>query len=93
MSKYSKTIDEAFLECYCLLYENAEPKADFKVLMDNAKINERGEKEIQMDDHEINSEVMDRIIQDTIKKFKIRKYDRRGFSAAIYLGCSPKAKY
>jgi hypothetical protein len=44
-------------------------------------------------DHEIDEELMDSIITDTMKVYKIKdKTIQQRFKTTIYLGCSPKSK-
>jgi hypothetical protein len=87
-----KNIDNALMYCYTELYKNAEPSADFQILMDNAFIDENGHKNIDCMAYEISDSKMDEIISETIKMFKIPKFYRGGFKTMIYLGCSPKSK-
>lgn len=87
-----KNLDAAFDYCYTELYKNAEPSADFKELVANAFIDDNGDKHIDCMAYEISDKKMDKIIAETIKKFKISKYYQSGFRAGIYLGCSPRSK-
>jgi len=84
--------EQAFQECYELLYENSEPKADFKKLVDEAEFNERGQKEIDFNAYEIEEEKFYEILEDVIKRYKIKSYRAQAFRNAILLGCSPKFK-
>jgi len=88
-----ETLDKALLYCYTELYNKATPQADFNKLLKEAELNERGQKIIKFEDYEIEDEVLEKVIQDTILKFKIKTdYLKESFRTAIYLGCSPKSK-
>lgn len=79
-------------EIYRDLYDNAEPKANFDELVANAKINERGQKEIPYTDYQINSDLFDEIFEKHMKKNKIPQRTQRAFRFEIYLGCGPSTK-
>jgi hypothetical protein len=87
-------LEEAILNCYVELYENATPKADFRKLMEEAEINERGQKVINFMDYEIDEKLEDEIIQKhcSDKKLKLTKNEMAAFRNTIMLGCSPKTK-
>lgn len=85
-------IDKAIWECYTRLYKVATPSADFDKLVEEANINEDGQKVIPFDNYEIEEKLMDEIITNVIKEYKIPKYSEGAFKATIYLGCSPKTK-
>lgn len=87
-----KNWDKILNYCYTRLYNNSTPKAKWKELLANAKTNELGQKVIPFDKYQIDQAKMDKIIQDTIKKFKIKTYNKQAFKNTIYLGCSPKTK-
>ena len=88
----NKSIDSAMHECYVELFKNANPPADFDKLVEDAHVNEYGQKEIPFLDYEIDEKLMMRIIQSILKKYKIESYQRQQFKNAIFLGCSPKTK-
>lgn len=85
-------IDLALMDCYRELFKNSTPSADFDLLVEQAPINEFGQKVIDFMSYEIEESKCDQIILDTIKKHKISKYDRKPFRTTILLGCSPKFK-
>lgn len=85
-------IDKAIWYCYTELYKASEPSADFEELVENAKIDENGRKVIDFMAYEITAFDMDVIIERTIGKFRIPKWQRGAFKTTIYLGCSPKTK-
>jgi hypothetical protein len=90
MSAREKKYIEAAMLCYTELYKQSTPSANFQELMDNATINETGQKEIPFLNYEIEEEVCDRIIGSIIKKYKFKDWEAKGFRASIILGCSPK---
>lgn len=85
---WKKIIHDTYIE----LYKNAEPQADFSKLVEEAEINERGEKVIPFNDYEISIAAMDSIINGFQRRYKMNKYYCGVYSASIYLGCSPKTK-
>lgn len=84
--------EQAFQECYQLLYENGEPKADFKKLVEEAEFNKQGQKVIDFNAYEIEEEKFYEILEDVIKRYKIKSYRAQAFRNSILLGCSPKLK-
>jgi hypothetical protein len=88
----TKNEEAALMECYRRLYKASTPSADFDKLVENAKLNERGQKVIPFNDYELEQADLDRIINEVMREYKIRKYRRQAFTATIYLGCSPRTK-
>ena len=88
----SKKIDDAMMDCYRELYKYSNPPADFNELVEDADINEFGQKIIPYNDYVIDRTVLDDIVYRTIIEHKIPKHLRVGFKNTIYLGCSPKSK-
>lgn len=88
-----KTYDKELMHCYRQLFAHSTPAASFDELVENAKVNEVGKKQIDFMSYEIDESVADEIIEQTIKDFKIKpKYVQQQFRTTIYLGCSPKFK-
>lgn len=88
-----KTYDKELMHCYRQLFAHSTPAASFDELVENAKVNEVGQKQIDFMAYEIDESVADEIIEQTIKDFKIKpKYVQQQFRTTIYLGCSPKFK-
>lgn len=83
-------IENALWDCYRDLYANSTPKGDFDLLVKEATINERGQKVIPFDSYEIDENLFQQIIKDSIKKHKIPRRLHHAFSVAIHLGCSPR---
>ena len=86
----TKKEDQIILDCYCELFKKSTPSADFNELMENATINDRGEKEIPFMDYEIDDELLIEIVDKYAKQFKT-KWKKKAFSTTIFLGCSPKS--
>ena len=84
--------EEAIRECYRKLYKASTPPADFDELMNNAHIDENGEKVIDFMAHEICEYEFSEIMSDVIKQYKIRSHRQDLFKNTILLGCSPKFK-
>jgi len=88
-----KDYSDSIMHCYRQLYAHATPPANFDKLVEEATINDRGQKEIPFMDYEIDEETMDKIIEDTMKAYKIKgKILKNRFKTTIYLGCLPKTK-
>ena len=85
-----KKIDEAIMDCYRELYANATPPASFDELLKNATTYGQGQKVIPYNDYEIEEDLFEKIVKDTIKHYKIKKYIRVPFRNTILLGCSPR---
>ncbi len=60
--------------------------------MNNASIDENGEKVIDFMAHEICEYEFSEIMSDVIKQYKIRSHRQDLFKNTILLGCSPKFK-
>ena len=87
----NKNIDKAMMHCYRELFANATPTASFDDLLDNATINEQGQKVIPFLDYEIAEDLFEEIVAATIKVYKInRSYLKQSFRFTILMGCSPK---
>lgn len=85
--------DEKILyDFYRRAYKAATPSANFDELVENATINERGEKVIDFNAYEIDEETLDQIIKDIFKQYRIPLYRRKAFSFEFHLGCGPKTR-
>jgi len=80
------------MECYRILFYKSTPSADFEKLMEEADVNEDGQKVINFMDYEIDEEVYDVIVESIIRKYKFKGYKIQQFKTTIALGCSPKFK-
>jgi hypothetical protein len=83
-------LDAALFDCYRELFANSTPKGDFDKLVEEAQLNEMGQKVIPFDDYEISEDLFKEIIESTIKKHKVPKHYHQRFSTTIHLGCSPR---
>jgi len=84
---------EAMHECYRRLYKASTPSADFDQLVEEAPVNEQGQKVIDFMAYEISESEYMQILDDVIKEFKfIPKYRAKAFKVSIHIGCSPKFK-
>ena len=90
----SERLDNLMMNCYRDLFANSTPKGDFDKLMEEAELNERGQKIIPFMDYEIDEEDFEKILTkyENDKSIKLSAYEKRGFRIAITLGCSPKFK-
>jgi len=84
--------EEAMRECYRKLYKASTPSADFDELVNNASIDENGQKVIDFMAYEICEYEFSEIVSDIIKEYKIRSHRQDLFKNTILLGCSPKFK-
>jgi hypothetical protein len=88
-----KDYSEPILHCYRQLFAHSTPPVNFDKLMQEAVVNSDGKKEIPFRDHEIDEELMDSIINETLETYKIKNESlKQRFRTTIYLGCSPKSK-
>ena len=94
MEKKDK-ITQALWDCLVELFAKSTPSADFNKLVEEAPINERGQKEIPFMDYEIDFDEMEEIIDKHRTKFlkysRNKHFHERQFNFNIYLGCSPKS--
>lgn len=85
--------DEKILyDYYRRVYKAATPSADFDELVENAKINGRGEKEIDYNAYEIEEDTLEQIIKDIFKQYRVPVYRRKAFLFEFHLGCGPKTR-
>lgn len=87
-----KKDDKILLEIYRQLYKASTPSADFDKMMEEAEINEWGQKVIPFMDHEIENNVYEEIIENVLKGYRVPIGRRRLFRQSVALGCSPKTK-
>ena len=79
-------------EMYRRAYSASTPKGDFDAMVENASINEFGQKVIPFLKYECEHEVMEQIIKDVLKENKVPKRRHDLFKTSFMLGCSPKTK-
>jgi len=92
INKRDIKIKEAMNDCYIQMYKESEPPANFLELVENAVLNEYGEKVIPFNDYVISEARADQIIAEVAKKNKFNEYDKKTLSRSVWLGCSPKFK-
>lgn len=90
-SREQKELDVLF-EMYRRAFAASEPKGDFDELLEKAETNELGQKVIPFLDYECEQEVMDNIVEDVLKEYKVPKKHHDKFRFSFMLGCSPKTK-
>ncbi len=88
-NKQRQAFDRAMMYCYVQMYKKSTPSANFKKLMKDAPLNDRGQKVIDFMDYYLPMEETERIIQKTIKKFKLSEYNAKSLRISVLLGCSP----
>lgn len=84
--------DEILLEMYRRAYKASTPSGDFDKMLAEAEINELGQKVIPFNDYECEMEVLEQIVKDVIKEYKVPKHRQEAFRVSFMLGCSPKTK-
>jgi len=87
----TEKLKQKVLDIYTEMYAQATPPANFQDLMDNAEINERGQKVIPYNDYTLDAKIGDEIIRKHCRW--LRKRDKKAIEFEIYLGVSPKFKY
>lgn len=87
-----KKDDKILLEIYRRMYKAATPSADFDKLMEEAEINEWGQKDIKYANYTIDEDVYEDILKDVLKSYRVPLNRRRLFVNTVALGCSPKFK-
>ncbi len=92
MRKKKISDGDILLEIYRNVYAASTPPADFDELMANAEVNKEGQKVIKYIDYECEHDVMEKILNEILDKYKIKDYRRKQFSFSFWLGCSPKTK-
>jgi hypothetical protein len=80
-------------EIYRRAFAASQPPGDWDKLLENATVNQDGQKEIPFMDYECEAETMESIFQDVMKEFKVPKWRRMAFHTSFMLGCSPKTKH
>lgn len=83
---------EIMSEMYRRAYAASTPVGDFDAMVQNAPSNEFGQKVIPYLKYECEQEVMEQIIIDVLKEYKVPKRRHELFRNSFMLGCSPKTK-
>ena len=79
-------------EMYRRAYAASTPIGDFDAMVQNASLNEFGQKVIPFLKYECEYEIMDQIVVDVLKEYKVPKRRHELFRNSFMLGCSPKTK-
>ncbi len=92
--KRLKQLTNAAFDCYREMYAACDPPADFDKMLEEAEVSEDGRKIIRYQDHEMEQEKFDEILDKYLndKTLKLKPYEKKDFSISIHLGCSPKCK-
>jgi hypothetical protein len=85
-------IDKIIHELYRKAFKASTPSGDWDEMYANAPLNEFHQKVIPYMDYECEHEVMEEILQSTLKAHKVPKWKRGSFEMTFWLGCSPKTK-
>lgn len=91
MRKKERKNLEILNELYRRSYAASTPPADFDELIENAPLNEFGQKIIPYMDHECDHKIMQEIFDSVMKEYKVPKHEIKSFSFMFWLGCSPKS--
>lgn len=83
-------LQEIILNIYRELYENASPKANFDELLENAELNELGQKIIPFNNYAISEDKMQEIVEKHLNSKRLNKMEKKMISVQVYLGVSPK---
>jgi|688.fasta_scaffold195208_3 hypothetical protein len=85
-------VDKILHELYRKAFKASTPSGDWDELYANAPLNEFNQKVIPFMDYECEQEVMEEILETTLKEYKVPKWRKRSFEITFWLGCSPKSK-
>ena len=88
----TKKEEQLMLECYRQLFKASTPSADFDNLVENATLNQFGQKEIPFMDYEIDEDEFIQIVDSILKKSRISSWRKELIKRSVLLGCSPKFK-
>ena len=76
-------IEEAMTLCYKRLYAFSTPSANFDELIDKYHENQFWW------DHVITEELFEIILEEIMKEYRLRPYEKTGFRQSVLLGLSP----
>lgn len=90
IKKLKKVWEEIMIE----MYKQSTPSADFLKLVEEAPLNDKGQKVIDFNAYEIEKEKAVEIFDTIVKKHKVtNKRNQADLSFSVYLGACPKFKY
>lgn len=87
-----KDWDKIIHETYTKLFKASKPPVSFVKLVREAKIDNEGRKHIPYEKYEIAAKSETKIMNNMIKKYKIKGQDLKAFKFTIFLGCGPITK-
>ena len=93
MTRKEQRDSDILMEMYRRAFAASTPPADFDALVAEAETNALGQKVISYMDYECEQDVMDQIIADVLKEYKVPKRRHELFRNSFMLGCSPKTKH
>lgn len=82
--------EEAYIYCMEKLYEAATPKTSYNELVSKATRNARGQLVVPYWKYTVEREKYLSIIEESVKKFKLKGIVQQQFKTTIHLGASPK---
>lgn len=85
-------INNILHEYYVEVYRKATPPADYDELVKNAVIDEHGQENIDMDSYVLSEDVMSKIAESYIKKYKLKGIWLETFNFYAWLGPVPRSK-
>lgn len=88
----NKKIEKILKEAYTLAFKESTPSAVFESLVDNANVNNRGEKEIPFNDYVLSEDKQDLILKSLKEKYNLSNVDFNKLKINYTLGCSPRYK-
>lgn len=86
----TEKLKQKALDIYTEMYAKSEPSADFNKLLENAEINELGQKVINFNDYILDAKIGDEIIRKHCRW--LREYDKKAIKFNVLLGASPRYK-
>lgn len=86
----TEKLKQKVFDIYRDMYAQAEPKADFYKLLEDAEVNKLGQKVIPFSDYILDAKIGEAIIKKHCRW--LREYDKKQISVAVNLGASPKYK-
>lgn len=84
--------EKIVFDFYRRIYKAATPSADFDELFANAPLDDDGRRHIDYNAYEVEEEIMEQIIKDIFKQYRVPVYRRKAFLFEFHLGASPKTK-
>ena len=79
-------------DIYRELYKASSPSADFDLLVEEAEINELGQKVILFNDYEISQKDYEEIVERNLKNQRLTKLKKQAIRNSVALEASPVIK-